>query len=104
MLVTVSAVVRVTGPMLTSQYDVTVLGAAALAWVAAFTLFAIVYAPILTTPRVHMKSKTAAVAASPLTRLPGGPAGQPSPGSDIWRKPVRANLWKNDKLEYAARA
>jgi hypothetical protein len=30
-----------------------------LAWVAAFALFAIVYAPILTTPRVHLKVKAA---------------------------------------------
>jgi uncharacterized protein involved in response to NO len=33
-----------------------ILTGAALAWIAAFGLFAFVYAPILTTPRVHTKS------------------------------------------------
>ena len=59
-LVTIAAVVRVVGPLLAPQHYAAILGAAGLAWVAAFTLFAIAYAPILTTPRVHMKSKTAA--------------------------------------------
>ncbi len=61
LLVTLAAVVRVVGPLLTSQYYAAVLGGAGMAWVAAFTLFVLVYAPILTTPRVHMKSKIAAV-------------------------------------------
>ena len=59
-LVTIAAAVRVAGPLLAPQHYGAILGAAGLAWVAAFTLFAIVYAPILATPRVHMKLKTAA--------------------------------------------
>jgi uncharacterized protein involved in response to NO len=59
LLVTLAAVVRVVGPLLTSQYYAAVLGGAGVAWVAAFTLFVLVYAPILTTPRVHMKTMTA---------------------------------------------
>jgi uncharacterized protein involved in response to NO len=36
-----------------------VLTAAAVAWIAAFTLFAVVYAPILTTPRIHTRAARA---------------------------------------------
>lgn len=69
LLVTIAAVLRVAGPLLAPQYYATLLGAAALAWVAAFALFALVYAPILTTPRVHMKSRS--------TRASDLPACQP---------------------------
>jgi uncharacterized protein involved in response to NO len=34
------------------QHYVGILAGSALAWIAAFALFAVVYAPILTTPRV----------------------------------------------------
>jgi uncharacterized protein involved in response to NO len=54
-LVTVAAVVRVSGPLLPSQYYETALAIAGLAWIGAFGVFAFVYAPILTTPRVHTK-------------------------------------------------
>jgi uncharacterized protein involved in response to NO len=54
-LVSFSALMRVAGPLVASQYSAVVLSAAALAWIAAFTLFAAVYAPILTTTRVHTK-------------------------------------------------
>jgi len=55
-LITLAALFRVLGPLLAPQYDMIILTGAALAWIAAFGLFAFVYAPILTTPRVHTKS------------------------------------------------
>ena len=54
-LVTLATVLRVVAPLLPSQSYSLMLLAAGLAWVATFVLFALVYAPILTTPRVHMK-------------------------------------------------
>lgn len=54
-LVTLAAVLRVAGPLIAPQHYTTALTGAALAWIAAFALFAYVYAPILTTPRVHTK-------------------------------------------------
>ncbi len=54
-LVTIAALLRTAGPALAPDYGAASLAAAALAWIAAFGLFAIVYAPILTTPRVHTK-------------------------------------------------
>ncbi|HEX2842351.1 NnrS family protein [Hyphomicrobium sp.] len=54
-LVTLSAVLRIGGPLLAPEYAAPLLAAAGLAWIGAFLLFAIVYAPILTTPRVHTK-------------------------------------------------
>ena len=54
-LVTLAAVLRVAAPLLPSEVYSPVLLAAGLAWAGAFLLFALVYAPILTTPRVHMK-------------------------------------------------
>ena len=60
LLVTLAAAVRVFGPLLIPQHYAGVLGGAGVAWVAAFTLFVLVYAPILTTPRVHTKTVAAA--------------------------------------------
>ena len=54
-LITLAGLLRVAGPLVAPAYYVGVLLAAALAWIAAFSLFVIVYAPILTTPRVHTK-------------------------------------------------
>lgn len=54
-LVTLAAVLRVAGPMLAPEHYTTALAGAGLAWIGAFVLFAYVYAPILTTPRVHTK-------------------------------------------------
>lgn len=55
--ITLAAVLRVFGPMLATAPAVSgiVLGVAAMAWIAAFSLFAIAYAPILTGPRVQEK-------------------------------------------------
>lgn len=55
LLLTLSAVLRVAGPLLVPAHQGPMLAAAALAWIAAFALFVVVYAPILTTPRVHTK-------------------------------------------------
>lgn len=55
-LVTAAAVVRVFGPLILPTHVTLALVAAALAWIAAYGLFAAVYAPILTTPRVRMKA------------------------------------------------
>lgn len=55
-LVTLAALVRVFGPLLSPSLTAPMQGAAALCWIAAFGLFAAVYAPILTTPRVRMKT------------------------------------------------
>jgi uncharacterized protein involved in response to NO len=54
-LVTLAAVLRVGGPLLAPELRGPLFAAAGLAWIGAFLLFAIVYAPILTTPRVHTK-------------------------------------------------
>jgi uncharacterized protein involved in response to NO len=54
-LVTLAAAMRVAGPLIAPQHSAFVLSAAALAWIGAFFLFVVVYAPILTTPRVHTK-------------------------------------------------
>jgi uncharacterized protein involved in response to NO len=54
-LVTAAAVLRVTGPALAPQHYAAFLTGAGIAWILAFGLFVIVYAPILTTPRVHTK-------------------------------------------------
>mgnify|MGYP000897105499 FL=1 len=54
-LVTLAAVVRVAAPLLPSEFYSPLLLVAGLAWAGSFLLFVLVYAPILTTPRVHMK-------------------------------------------------
>jgi uncharacterized protein involved in response to NO len=54
-LVSVAAHLRVLGPLILPQYQGPILVLAALAWICAFSLFAVVYGPILTTPRVHAK-------------------------------------------------
>lgn len=54
-LVTLAALLRVMAPMVPPELTNVFLGAAAMAWIAAFALFTFVYAPILTTPRVHTK-------------------------------------------------
>lgn len=54
-LVTLAAVLRVAGPLLVPQHYGAVLAAAGLAWIGSFLLFTVIYAPILTTPRVHTK-------------------------------------------------
>lgn len=55
-LITLSAIFRVAGPLVAPQYSPAFLTLAAVAWIATFGLFTFVYAPILTTPRVHVKS------------------------------------------------
>ncbi len=54
-LVSLSAHLRVVGPLLLPLHPGPVFGMAGLAWIAAFVMFTAVYAPILTTPRVHAK-------------------------------------------------
>jgi len=54
-LVTLAAVLRVAGPLVVPGHQTEVLTAAGFAWLGAFALFTFVYAPILTTPRVHTK-------------------------------------------------
>lgn len=54
-LVTLAALLRVGAPLLNSQIYAAALIAAALSWIGAFAIFAFVYAPILTTQRVHTK-------------------------------------------------
>lgn len=54
-LVAVAAVLRVIGPLILPEHQGPILVLAALAWIGAFSLFAVVYGPILTTPRVHSK-------------------------------------------------
>ena len=54
-LVTLAAVLRVAGPLVAPGHSTAVLTAAGLAWIGAFAVFTVVYAPILTTPRVHTK-------------------------------------------------
>jgi uncharacterized protein involved in response to NO len=55
LLVTLASLLRVFGPLVVPGHPSAVLTLAALAWIAAFVIFAIVYAPILTMPRVHTK-------------------------------------------------
>ncbi len=57
-LITLAAVLRVAASLVNTQLYSAFLVCAALAWIAAFGLFALVYAPILTTPRVHTKVGT----------------------------------------------
>lgn len=59
LLVNMAAAVRVLGPILAPGHVVAVLTTAALAWIVAFGVFTVVYAPILTTERVHLKVKAA---------------------------------------------
>jgi uncharacterized protein involved in response to NO len=54
-LVTLAAALRVAGSLAGAQLYAGFLVSAGLAWIAAFGIFALVYAPILTTPRVHTK-------------------------------------------------
>jgi len=54
-LITLAALARVFGPLIFPAHTQAILTLAALAWTVSFALFAIVYAPILTTPRVHTK-------------------------------------------------
>ena len=55
-LVTLAALMRVAGPHGVASGGTELPdGLAALSWISAFTLFVAVYAPILTTPRVHTK-------------------------------------------------
>jgi len=54
-LVTLAAALRVAASLAETQFYAGVLVCAGLAWIAAFGLFVLVYAPILTTPRVHTK-------------------------------------------------
>jgi uncharacterized protein involved in response to NO len=55
-LLTLAAVLRVFGPGLAPAFYVEELFVAGLAWIAAFALFIVVYAPILMTPRVRAGS------------------------------------------------
>jgi uncharacterized protein involved in response to NO len=55
-LVTIAAVLRVAGPALVPQHYAAFLTGAGVAWIVAFALFVVVYAPILTTPRVHTRT------------------------------------------------
>jgi uncharacterized protein involved in response to NO len=55
-LLTLAAVLRVFGPGLAPAFYVEELVVAGLAWIAAFALFIVVYAPILMTPRVRAGS------------------------------------------------
>lgn len=55
-LVSVAAALRCFGPSAAPQYYNEVMLAAGLAWIAAFSLFTIVYAPILLGPRVQRSS------------------------------------------------
>lgn len=54
-LVTLAALLRVGAPYLDSHLYSAALVASALSWIGAFAIFAFVYAPILTTQRVHTK-------------------------------------------------
>jgi uncharacterized protein involved in response to NO len=54
-LVTLAAALRVAGSLAGAQLYMALLVCAGLAWIASFAVFALVYAPILTTPRVHTK-------------------------------------------------
>lgn len=54
-LVSLAALLRVAGPLAAPQFLTIEYTMAGIAWIAAFGLFAAVYGPILTTPRVHMK-------------------------------------------------
>lgn len=54
-LVTLAALLRVGAPFVDPRLHGAALIAAALSWIGAFAIFAFVYAPILTTQRVHTK-------------------------------------------------
>lgn len=54
--ITLAALLRVAGPLALPQSTPVFLTLAGIFWIGAFGLFVIVYAPILTTPRVHMKT------------------------------------------------
>jgi uncharacterized protein involved in response to NO len=54
-LVSLAAHLRVAGPLLLPQFSGPILVVAAVAWIAAFVSFSIVYAPVLTSPRVNTK-------------------------------------------------
>ena len=54
-LVTLAAVLRLVGALAGTHLYAIFLVGAALAWVTSFSLFVLVYTPILTTPRVHTK-------------------------------------------------
>lgn len=54
-LITLAAILRVVAPLLGADLYSAALTAAALSWIGAFAIFAFVYAPILTTQRVHTK-------------------------------------------------
>jgi uncharacterized protein involved in response to NO len=54
-LVSLAAHLRVVGPLILPQFVGPILMLAGVAWIGAFTLFAAIYAPILTTPRVQAK-------------------------------------------------
>ncbi|MBN8912606.1 MAG: NnrS family protein, partial [Rhizobiales bacterium] len=54
-LVTLAALLRVGAPFLNAELYEPALMIAALSWIGAFAIFVFVYAPILTTQRVHTK-------------------------------------------------
>ncbi len=54
-LVSLSAALRIAGPLAWPAATNALLLASGLAWVAAFGIFAVVYAPILTTPRIRSR-------------------------------------------------
>lgn len=56
-LVSLSALLRVLGPLALPAASSIFQLAAGMAWIAAFGLFAAVYGPILTTPRVHTRAQ-----------------------------------------------
>lgn len=55
LLATLAAALRVLGPLAFPEAGPLLLIAAALAWIAAFAIFAVTFAPILATPRVYTK-------------------------------------------------
>lgn len=59
LLVTLAGLLRVAGPWLAPEMANVWHLAAGLSWIAAFALFAVVYAPILTTPRVRSRARAA---------------------------------------------
>ena len=52
-LVTIAALLRSLGPIAVPAFYNELMLLAALAWIAAFTIFSVVYAPILTAPRLE---------------------------------------------------
>jgi uncharacterized protein involved in response to NO len=55
-LVTLAAAVRVGGPILAPAHYMAALSLSAAVWSVAFVVYVVVYAPILTAPRVDGKS------------------------------------------------